>query len=242
VNKKQYLSIVITCYNEEAKIGRDIEAVNDFISKIKKPIELIIVDDRSHDNTIKIVKEKQKKYPWVKLLSVKGEIHGKGIGLKIGIMAAKGKYIMFADAGLCVPYKYARDGINKLKEGYDCALASRASKKSTITKKQPLYRQIGSKLFGFIVRNLLGIPRSIKDTQCGFKIYKNEVAKKLFRELKTNGFMFDSEIILRAKKAKYKMATFPVEWKNDDDTKFRPLSGSLVILKDLLKMKLKYHL
>lgn len=236
------LSIIITTYNEEAKIGQDIEAVREFIDNYKKSTELIITYDRSNDDTVNIIKSKQKKYSWVKLIHVKGKAFGKGIGLKTGVKAATGKYIMFADAGLCVPYRYTIDGINKLKDGYDCALATRASKKSTITKKQPLYRQIGSRIFSLIIRNLLGIPKNIKDTQCGFKIYKNKVAKKLFGNLKTNGFMFDSEIILRAKKAKYKMATFPVEWKSDDDTKFKPISGSLTIIKDLIKMKLKYNL
>lgn len=237
-----YLSIVITTYNEETKIGQDIEAVKEFVKTLKKSVELIITYDRCTDRTVKIIKEKQKKYSWIKLIKVPGNEFGKGIGLKTGVAAATGKYVMFADAGLCVPYKYVINGINKIKEGYDCALATRASKKSHITKKQPLYRQLGSRFFGIIVRNLLGIPKNIKDTQCGFKVYKREVAKKLFGGLKTNGFMFDSEIILRAKKTKYKMATFPVEWKSDDDTKFKPISGSITILKDLLQMKLKYRL
>ncbi len=242
IQKPITVSIVITTYNEESKIGQDIEAIKEFIDEFKKPVELIITYDRSTDRTVEIIKTKQKKYPWVKLIHIKGKVFGKGIGLKTGIEAAIGKYIMFTDAGLCVPYKYTIDGINKLKDGYDCALATRASKKSSITKKQPLYRQIGSRIFSLIIRNLLGIPRNIKDTQCGFKIYKNEVAKKLFGELQTNGFMFDTEIILRAKKAKYKMATFPVEWKSDDDTKFKPISGSLTIIKDLINMKLRYNL
>ncbi|MFH1900465.1 MAG: glycosyltransferase [Patescibacteria group bacterium] len=235
------LSLIIPAYNEEKKIGKDIEEAFSFFKKAKMKAEVIVSTDGVTDGTNDIVKKLQKKYKNLYLLAYKNKI-GKGAAIKKGVARAKGKYIMFADSGYCVPYSFILNGIKKIDEGFDCALASRAAKNSRIKIKQPIYRKIGSKIFGFIARNILGIPNQIKDTQCGFKIYRNEIAKKLFFDLQTLSMMFDIEIILLAKRYKYKMVSFPVEWKNDFDTKFNPLTGSITNFKDLYKIKLKYRL
>ena len=231
------ISIIIPAYNEEKKIEKDIRELILFLKKEKIKGEIIVSTDGVTDQTNNIVKKLQKEFKELKLLAEKEKI-GKGAAIKKGVKIAAGKYIMFADAGLCVPYKFIKDGIGKIEEGYDCALASRASKNSIITIDQPVHRKIGSIVFGFLVRNVIGVPRNIKDTQCGFKIYKKDVAKKLFSNLTTDSFMFDIELILLAKKEKYKLTQFPVQWSNDIDTKFNPVSGSVRNIKDILKLKL----
>jgi glycosyltransferase involved in cell wall biosynthesis len=238
---KYEFSLIIPAYNEEKKIEKDIREAISYFKKMKINAELIVSTDGVRDKTNKIVKDLQKEFKNLKLLAAKKRI-GKGSAIKKGVNIAQGKIIMFADAGLCVPYKFIKEGIEILGKGYDIALASRGSKKSTITSPQPFYRRIGSKIFGILVRNALGIPKNIQDTQCGFKLYKNDVAKDLFRKLKTKGFMFDIEIILRAKKNNYTLAQFPVQWSNDADTKFDPVSGSIKNFKDLYKIKFNYKL
>jgi len=190
MNKQICLSIIIPAYNEEKKIKNDITRAFNFFKKENINGEVIISTDGVTDNTNKIVKRLQKKYINLTLLSKKHKI-GKGMAIKKGVEKAIGKYIMFADAGYCVPFNFIKIGIKTLQNGNDCAIASRACKASKIKRKQPLYRQLGSKMFGIIVRNLLGIPKHIKDTQCGFKIYKKNVAKQIFKKLKTDSFMFD---------------------------------------------------
>ena len=236
-----YLSIIIPAYNEEKKIATDIEEAFKYLGNSKYKGEVIVSTDGVTDNTNNIVGDLQKKYKNLILLTEKNKI-GKGAAIKAGVSIAKGKYIMFADAGLCVPFRYINDGLKKINEGFDMILASRALKTSKIERKQPLYRQLGSRIFSLIVRFILGIPRQIKDTQCGFKIYNNAVAKDLFQQLQTQAMMFDIELILRAKKKGYKIAVFPVDWKNDADTKLKPVSGSIKILNDLYRIKIVYKL
>jgi dolichyl-phosphate beta-glucosyltransferase len=235
------LSLIIPAYNEEKKIEKDIREAFKFLKKANIKSEIIVSTDGVTDQTNNIVKRMQEEFKELKLLADKKKI-GKGAAIQKGVKIATGTYIMFADAGLCVPFKFIKAGIKKIEEGYDIALASRASKKSVIIKVQPLYRKIGSKIFGILVRQIIGVPQNIKDTQCGFKIYKNEVAKKLFNNLQSESFMFDIEIILRAKKERYKIGQFPVQWNNDSDTKFNPISGSLKNFKDLYKIKFLYKL
>ena len=241
VMKKYYLSLIIPAYNEEKKIEKDIrEAFNYFKRKNIKG-EVIISTDGITDSTNYIVKSLKKEFPNLILLTKKNKI-GKGAAIKRGILKASGKYIMFADAGYCVPFKFIESGIKEIKNGYDLALGNRADKSTVIKHKQPFYRLLGSQIFSLIVKYLLGIPTFIKDTQCGFKIYKHGIARKLFKNLKTSGMMFDLEHILQAKKYGYKIAVFPIEWTNDSDTKFNPITGSIKNFKEIYNIKFKYKL
>ncbi len=238
---KIQLSLIIPAYNEEKKIEEDIRQAERYFKKANIRAEIIVSTDGITDKTNIIVSHLHKKHKNLKLIARKKKI-GKGSAIKAGVKIAGGKYIMFADAGYCVPFKYIRSGISLLEKGYDCAFGSRALAKSKITQKQPQYRVIGSKIFGIIVRNIIRIPNTIEDTQCGFKLYKRTVAKKLFGELKTKQMMFDIELILRVLKHKYKIGIFPLIWKSDADTKFNPVTGSWENMKDLLKIKLVYRL
>ncbi len=197
--KKYYISLIIPAYNEERKIEKDIRKAFEYFKQSKINGEVIVSTDGITDNTNIVVSELKKIYPDLILISKKSKI-GKGAAIKNGVKKANGKYIMFADAGYCVPFKFINSGINKINEGYDVALGNRSDKSTIIKKKQPLYRIVGSLVFGFLVKYALGVPIYIKDTQCGFKIYKKDIAKKLFNDLKTPGMMFDLEHILRAKK------------------------------------------
>ena len=235
------VAIIIPAYNEEKKIATDIQQAMNFLKANKIRGEVIVSTDGIKDRTNHIVRELMSKYKNLQLISVRKKV-GKGAAIKRGVLAAQSEVILFADAGLCVPYDDALKGLKILDQGYDCAIGSRAMKESKILKKQPLYRKIGSTVFGFIVRGILGIPHYIKDTQCGFKLYTYDTAEEMYGDLRSKGMMFDIEILLRMKKAKKKMKCFPVSWKNDDDTKFNPVSGSIENFIEILKMKVKMGL
>ncbi len=236
--KKYYLSIIIPAYNEEKKIERDIREAFKFFKRKRISGEVIVSTDGVTDNTNNIVLDLKKEFPSLSLIAKKEKI-GKGAAIKKAVFLAKGKYIMFADAGYCVPFKFISAGIKKFEDGFDLALGNRADKSTVIKNRQPFYRGIGSRVFSFLVKYILGVPSYIKDTQCGFKIYQHDIAKILFRDLETKTMMFDLELILRAKRNKFKIAVFPVEWSNDPDTKFNPVSGSFKIFEEIYNIKFR---
>lgn len=238
---KYYLSLIIPAFNEEKKIEKDIRQAFNYFKQKQITGEVIISTDGVTDDTNNIVGKLKEEFPHLKLIAKKQKI-GKGAAIKEGVKISQGKYIMFADAGLCIPFKFIGNGIKKLDEGYDLALGNRADRLTIIKRKQPSYRIFGSKVFGFLVKNVLGVPSFVQDTQCGFKIYKRDTALDLFKNLKTAGMMFDLEHILRAKKLKLKIAVFPVEWSNDSDTKFNPIKGSIDIIKEIYYIKFKLGL
>lgn len=234
--RSYYLSLIIPAFNEEKKIEKDIRKAFSYFNQKKIKGEVIVSTDGITDNTNKIVINLRNEFSNLILLSKKEKI-GKGAAIRRGVLQAKGKYVIFADAGYCVPFKFISTGIKKIENGYDLALGNRADKLTIIKNAQPLYRIIGSKAFSFLVKYILGVPSHIKDTQCGFKIYKGEIAKKLFKNLKTKGMMFDLEHILEAKKHKFKIGVFPIEWSNDSDTKFDPIIGSIKNIKEIYNIK-----
>ena len=227
-------SIVIPAFEESKKIANDIEKAAEFLVGNDFEGEIIVVDDCSADNTAQVA-ECITVPPSVTLKVLSYQPHyGKGYAVRTGIKASTGDYVMFADAGYCVPFGNALLGLELLKDGScDIANASRKLIDSDILRNQPIHRRICSKIIKWVVRILLRIPRGITDTQCGFKVYKGDVARELYGECISYGFMFDVEIILRAHKKGYKIEEFPIEWSCDPDSRLSVTRTPLPALSEL---------
>lgn len=234
------LSIVIPAYNEEKKIAKDIEAVFSYFKENSIDGELIIVDDGSKDKTYETAKSCTQQFPSLRVINY-GQNRGKGYAVKAGILEAQGEFILFADSGICVPYKNANLGLELLKGGYDIALGSRHTKdnKSRILLRQPIYRRIGSKIFKFLIQAFNIIPPDIEDTQCGFKLFTKEAGRQIFKKMITEKFMWDIEMLRIAKKENYKIGIFPVEWSNDPDTRYHAVIGSFENLLQIINIVLR---
>jgi dolichyl-phosphate beta-glucosyltransferase len=232
------LSIVIPAYKESAKIERDVAAAAQFLTDNELAGEIIVVDDGSPDDTAERAKALRARYPSLKVLSYQPN-RGKGHAVRYGILRARGRIIMFADSGLCVPYEIAQIGMAMIDmDMCDIAHGSRRMRGSIVVA-QPFYRRLGSRAFKFFIHAFMGIPLYISDTQCGFKLYRREVAHTLFEEAFTDGFMFDTEVLLRALQKKYRVLEFPVLWSNDPDTRFNPVRHTARLLRELVKMRYK---
>ncbi len=230
------LTILIPAFNDAHKFGADVEAADRFLQDEALNGEIVLVDDGSTDDTIDRARALQARYPRFRFMTYP-QNRGKGYALSRGVESARGRIVMFADAGMCVPYDIARIALTMLAlDMCDIAIGSRRMRGS-VKKEQPLYRRIGARGHAALV-HALGVPRYISDTQCGFKFYRASVAKRLFDALITDGFMFDVEIILRAVKDGFRILEFPVLWSNDPDTRFKPFPGSLRVLRDLAIMRL----
>jgi dolichyl-phosphate beta-glucosyltransferase len=149
-------------------------------------------------------------------------------------MQSKGRYVMFADSGCCVPYEDALRGIELLENNQcDIAHGSRKIQGCHIEKPQSIYRRICSRLFHWYVIVKMKIPPELTDTQCGFKIYRGDVARHLYGESVTDGFALDIEIILRAQKKSYRIKEFPLHWRCDRDSRLSPTHSVWQVLREL---------
>ena len=232
------LSVVIPAFEESKKIARDVEVVAAFLKDNHFEGQIIVVDDGSSDGTCEAAKHVEVPSD-ITLNVIRYEDHrGKGHAVRTGMKQTSGEYVMFADSGGCVPYEDVLRGLELIKSRTcDIAHGSRKMQGCHIEKAQSLYRRICSKLFHWFVTCYMKIPSEFTDTQCGFKIYRGDVARHLYGECITDGFAFDIEIIMRAQKEGYRIKEFPVDWACDPDSRLSPSRSSWRVLSELINIK-----
>jgi glycosyltransferase involved in cell wall biosynthesis len=237
-----FLSIIIPAWNEAAKIAGDITEIDKFAATTGISIELIIVDDGSEDHTFQIANNTPVTSSLTKKVIGYASHRGKGYAVRKGISESKGDLIMFMDSGQNVPSIFITIGINQIEDkACDILIGSRFLPTSVIKKKLIWYRQVTSLLFRKMVRWYLKIPPYISDSQCGYKFFKGELGRELFRECQSNGFVFDLELILRAQKLAYKICEFPIEWHCDRDSRLSLSRAFFPIFRELKVLKRAYQ-
>ena len=238
-----YLSIVIPAFEESEKIAGDIEAASQFLAANDFTGEIIVIDDGSTDATAETAQNAGQNLPPTISLQVisLGEHRGKGCAVRTGILKSSGKYVMFADSGCCVPYGNALLGLELLTAG-NCHIAhgSRRLIESDIQRDQPWHRRVCAKLFKRIMNTMLSIPKGLSDTQCGFKLYQGDVARKLYSKAVCDGFMFDVEIILLAVKYHFRIEEFAIEWVCDLDSRLSITRTPWPVLAELWRIKRRH--
>jgi dolichyl-phosphate beta-glucosyltransferase len=223
------LSVVIPCYNEEKRIRNNLKNIINYLEKNYPNYELIMVIDIGTDRTLEIVKKLKNKK--TKIIVNKKRM-GKGHAIKQGILKSKGDHIFFLDIDLSTPIEEFKKLFQYTKD-YDIVIGSRALAKSKVKKR------IDRKILGILGNILiqLFLLKGIKDTQCGFKIFKKQAAKRLFSLQKNTGFGFDFEIIFLAKKFGYKIKEVPITWSHVGESKVT-FASHFTTLSELIKIKI----
>jgi len=230
------LSIVIPCYNEEARLPRTIEQVEQYLEGRDLSYELILVDDGSSDGTRQVMDAAAERNRSVRLEALPRN-RGKGRALAEGVAVAKGSEVLVTDADLSTPIEELPKLQAELDRGAGVAIASRAVKGSRVEISQPVYRVLMGKAFNLLVQVVL-LP-GIWDTQCGFKLFRADVAHEAFAELTTDGFGYDPEVLYRAKKRGVRIAEVPVIWRNSSPTKVSPIKSSLDMFRHVLRIRFR---
>jgi len=222
------ISIVIPAYNEEKRIESTLVKIIDYCTKNFDNYEIIVVDDGSKDKTIEIISNFD-----IKL--IKNEFNvGKGRSVKRGLFEAKYNFVLFSDADLATPIEEL-DKMLEYTNDYDIIIASRNLEGSRKEVKQPFYRELMGKSFPFFV-NLL-VLRGIKDTQCGFKLFRKDCISDIFSLQSLDRWAFDVEVLFIAQKLGYKIKEVPVVWIDKEGSKLNPVKDAYSMFRDLLKIR-----
>jgi dolichyl-phosphate beta-glucosyltransferase len=230
------LSIVVPCYNEEQRLPRTIEHVERYLDDKNLDYELILVDDGSTDGTRLIMDAAAERNQFVRLEALP-QNRGKGRALAEGVASARGSEILVTDADLSTPIEELEKLQAQLDQGAGVAIASRALRASRVEVSQPIYRVLMGKVFNLLVQAVL-LP-GIWDTQCGFKLFRADVAHDAFGRLTTDGFGYDPEVLYRAKQLGVKIAEVPVVWRNSAPTKVSPIKSSIDMFKHVVRVRLR---
>lgn len=230
-------SIIIPAYNEERRLPETLHKVILFFKSFQHSYEILIVDDGSKDNTVslmqKIIEEAGLQETVRVLTAVKNA--GKGSAVRRGVLAAQGEYILFTDADNSTPIEELEKFSSKLKDA-DVLIGSRYLKESNVEVHQPWYRFVIGRISNLIIQIVL--VDDIKDTQCGFKLFRRDVAHDIFSRMKVDGFGFDMEALALAEVLGYHIKELPVSWFNSDDSRVRPIRDTIRTFGDLLFIKL----
>lgn len=240
---KFVLSVVIPSYNEMANLQKGtLDKVLSYLSRQSYDFEVIVVDDGSNDGSREFVANfvKQNK----KTTLIEGKHSGKAGAVTEGVLNAKGDYVLFTDMDQATPIEEIEKLLPHIEKGYDVVIGSREGQR----KGAPLTRKIMAKSMVLLRSMIVGIP-SIKDTQCGFKLFKKEAARKIFTKVKDvhNGFKsikgssvtagFDIEVLFIAEKMGYKIKEIPVVWLYVETRRVSPIKDSIEGVMDLLHIK-----
>jgi len=232
-----HLSVVIPAYNEAERIGDTLKKIYEYFLTRDYRYEIIVVDDGSTDDTRRVVKKIAREIPFVRLLE-NGVNRGKGYSVKAGVVNSHGEIILFSDADLSTPIQEVDKLADWLGMGCDIAIGSRALPGSEILVRQPRPREFMGKVFNRLVQ-LLTIS-GIRDTQCGFKVFKKEAARVLFEKQTVWGFGFDVEILFIASKSGYRIKEIPIKWVNSPDSQVNIMKDSFTMLCDLVRIRIQY--
>jgi dolichyl-phosphate beta-glucosyltransferase len=227
------LSVVIPAYNEEARLPDTLDRVLAYLRSRGQPFEVLVVDDGSTDGTAAAVERRGD--PEVKLIRL-GVNQGKGAAVRRGMLESRGERVLLTDADLSAPL----DELPRLEarlDDYPIVCGSRGLADSRIVVRQPFFRHQMGKTFNRILR-LLGLT-AFRDTQCGFKLFRGDVAREVCARCRVNGFAYDVELLYLAERLGHRALELPIVWAHVPESRVQPIVDSARMLSDVVRLRLR---
>jgi glycosyltransferase involved in cell wall biosynthesis len=229
-------SIVIPCFNEEARIGKTLRITVDYLSASAPDSELIVVNDGSTDATATIARERLKSAQIATRLLENFPNRGKGAAVRSGLLAAQRPIGLFSDADLSTPLEETPKLIEPIAAGaVDIAFGSRALDRSLIGVHQPWRREQAGRVFNLLVRLSTGL--AFWDTQCGFKAFRLDSCRPVLEAAHIDGFAFDVELLYLADRAGLRISEVPVRWNHAEGSKVSFFRDSLRMLREVIALR-----
>lgn len=231
-----FLSIVIPALNEERRLPETLRRILDFLARQPYRAEVLVVDNGSTDSTAALAAGIAARHPEVRVLQ--DPRRGKGLAIRLGMLAATGEHRFICDADLSMPIEELARFLPPLAPPADIVIASREAP-GAVRYGEPAYRHWIGRVFNLLVRRL-AVP-GFHDTQCGFKCFRAGVAEDLFRVQRLNGWTFDVEVLFVALRRGYRIAELPIPWYHIPGSRVHPLRDSLVMLADLFRIRANWR-
>jgi dolichyl-phosphate beta-glucosyltransferase len=229
-------ALIVPAYNERNRIEASLRAIAGWVRA--RPggweWEVLLVDDGSSDGTLSVAQRVAAEAGLPITLLSHGKNRGKGAAIRTGVLATEADPILVSDVDLSTPLSEWVKLAQRLPT-HPIAIGSRALDRDLVRRKQPLYRQLLGRGGNLLVR-LFAVP-GIRDTQCGFKLFRGDVARRLFRRARIDRFAYDMEILYLARREGIAIAEVPVLWFNSADSRVSLVRDFLVTLWDLLRIR-----
>jgi len=232
------LLLLIPAYNEEARIEPMLREFAEFFGRnYSGPIQLVVVLNGCRDNTLGVVRRAAKDFSCIRWLEFPAAI-GKGGALIEGLkLADHADLIGYVDADGATPPRAYLDLVKKIGAA-DCVIGSRWLPGAVIHQSQAGDRQFASRVFHFIVQALFWM--NIRDTQCGAKVMRCEVAEKIHPALRIADMAFDINLLYSMKRAGFRILEVPTEWTDKAGSKVTLGRSSLTMFLSVVRVRLIY--
>lgn len=226
-------SLVIPAYREAGRLPKTIPGILEYIHREGRDWEVRIVDDGSDDETLEVARSYAEQDDRV---VAQAEPHrGKGGAVRAGMLAARAPLRVMCDADMSMPVDMAERILESLRGGADVAIASREAPGARRIG-EPQLRHMMGRVFNGVVQVLI-LP-GIKDTQCGFKGFRADVADRLFRGAMVEGFAFDVEVLYLARREGLRIEEVPIDWTHDEDSRVSAVRDTRRMLGEIARIRL----
>jgi glycosyltransferase involved in cell wall biosynthesis len=229
---RPHLSLVIPAFNEAGRLPGTLAAVVAFVREQVWPVEVLVVDNNSRDETRTLAEAAAAEHPFLRVLAE--PVQGKGAAVRAGALAATGDYVFLADADLSMPLPEVRRFLPPLLDDFDVAIGSREVP-GAVRYDEPFHRHLMGRVFNAWVR-WVAVP-GIQDTQCGFKCFTRDAARQLFAAQTLVDFTFDVEILFVARRRGLRIVEVPVPWTFRAQSRVRAGRDSLRMAAGVLRVR-----
>lgn len=232
------LSIVIPAYNEAKRLPVTLRKIREFFDRYPIPVEILSIVEKSEDATIALSRE-----------AVAGDgrfqvidnlvRRGKGYAVRSGMLRTRGEIVFYTDADLSTPIYEVVNFLSFLlgNPEIDVVIGCRRRAGALELDDQGLARKAAGAVFSRLARLLSGI--DVEDSQAGFKAFRRTANREIFSRASVDGFAFDVEVLVLAKRLQYRVHSLPIDWGNDTHSKVNLLTDSFRTIKDILLVNRK---
>jgi glycosyltransferase involved in cell wall biosynthesis len=230
--KEKLLSIIIPAYNEASRLPESLEKIIKYLKTQDYGYEILVIENGSSDNTLEIAQGYSEKYDFIRVIHE--EKSGKGRAVQRGVREAQGEFCFMCDADLSMPI----EGISKFLPPAiavpQIVIGSREAE-GAVRFNEPSYRHIGGRLINWVIR-VFALP-GFQDTQCGFKLFRTDIAQKLVEKQTMMGWSFDIELLFLARKKGYEIIEIPIDWYYAEMSHVKPVRDALRLIADIIKIR-----
>lgn len=235
------LSVIVPAYNEATRLARSLEVIIEYLESHYPDSELIVVDDGSKDDTLRVIEKSFTKSNEIKtnVISVRPN-RGKGNAVNVGLLAATSPVGLFTDADLSTPITETPKLVDPIAGGLcDVTFGSRALDRNLIGVHQPWRREQGGRVFNVLVRLATGL--RYWDTQCGFKAFRLSVCRPIIEAATIERFGFDVELLYVSYNAGLRLREIPVRWDHNDGSTVSVLRDSLRMFNEVRTIRAQFR-
>ena len=226
------LSVVVPAFREAGRIASTIERLRHDLASVERDggVEIVVVDDGSDDETAA-----QARDAGADRVLVQPQNRGKGAAVRAGVLSAAGRTIVFTDADLAYAPTQIINLLEKIEDGWDVVVGNRRHVATATLVRARRIREIGGRLVNLATHALL--LGQYRDTQCGLKGFRSDVARLIFSSSQIDGFAFDVEIFHLVERHRLSLAELPVTVENSERSTVKVVRDGVRLIVDIVRVR-----